>query len=92
MTFLRSIKSYKPQDSKQFYCQCQLKKIEGNYTRYQIAYIPKELAIKNNVIKIKVDGSWNDGWTVTDVWIEVNASFLGEMRNAIKHHADVSDI
>ena len=58
-----------------------------------VTFIPSHLAVKWDAVKIKTDkGLWDDGWVVVEVWQEVDEIFLDAMRNALKHHAEVSDI
>jgi hypothetical protein len=84
----RPIKAYKIKEKQELYCQCRIAK--GDI--YQIAYIPKKLAVLNEVLKIKENGKWDNGWVVQEVWHEVDESFIDGMRNALIHHAEVSDI
>ncbi len=34
----------------------------------QVAWIPAQFAIYRNVIQLKADGQWSDGWMVWEVW------------------------
>ena len=46
------------------YTQCKIVKDDA----FQVAWIPSEYAIVEKVIKIKVDGLWDDGWMVIDAF------------------------
>jgi hypothetical protein len=39
------------------------KKTERGYTEH-VAWIPEKFAVQNRMIKIKMDGEWDDGWQV----------------------------
>jgi hypothetical protein len=73
-----------------YYKQVELSKaIDGSLHRYTAA-IPLEFAKKGMVLKIKQDdGSWADGWEVTEVYCVVNTL---EVRHQLKHHRKNSDL
>jgi hypothetical protein len=85
---LRPITAHKTEVKGRSYTQCSLR----NGDRYHVAFIPTKFAILGQGLKIRHDGQWIDGWVVTGVGKEADESFLDGMRNALKHHKDVSDI
>ena len=58
----------------------------------QVSHIPKQFAVKGDVLKLRSGTEWEDGWFVESVGQEVDEAVLDGLRNALKHHADVSDI
>jgi hypothetical protein len=46
------------------YTQCQLTR-KG---KIQIAWIPEQFATAKNVIKLKINDKWQDGWVVSDIY------------------------
>lgn len=70
------------------YRQCRLRKGD----RIVVSYIPKKFAIQGQTVKLRRDQQCDDGWRVEETWGEVDESFLDGIRNALKHHAEVSDI
>ena len=86
---MRQIKAHTERPRGEAYKQCHL--VKGN--RHEIAYIPTEYAVVGQSVKIRRDGTWEDGWLVE--WAfekEVDVAFLDGMRNAWKHQREVSDI
>ena len=59
------------------------KAVEGGGHMEDVAYIPSRLAVDGQVIKIKKDGEWDDGWTVTNVSPE---KISEEKANALHTH------
>lgn len=58
-----------------FYCQCRLQKPLSQVTSSgwvphmeMTSWIPEKYAEDEKVLKIKVDGEWEDGWVVVDVY------------------------
>lgn len=86
------IKAYTEQETKRLYRQCQLKRVVNGVSQFQTTFIPSKFAIKGEVVKIKTQGEWVDGWIVDKVWREVDEAYLNGIRHAVKHHTDVSDI
>ena len=62
------------------YTQCLISK--GNKT--QVSWIPKKFALKNKVVKLKVDGKWDDGWLIKEVYTEGLITQTSEQ--AVKKH------
>jgi hypothetical protein len=70
------------------YNHCKL--VNGN--REEVSYIPKRLAVIGEILKVKQpDGSWEEGWVVKSVGIEVDESFIDVMRSCLMHQREVSD-
>jgi hypothetical protein len=84
----KPIKAYTVKNTGRMYKQCKLIK-DGVYEQ---VYIPSEFAIQGKSVKIKRNGTWDDGWLVEEVWQEVDEAFLDAMRNALKHQREVSDV
>lgn len=55
--------------SQEFYVQCRLQRhrVDG-FPAYKVSWIPEKFAETGRMLKIKVDGSWEKGWKVVDVW------------------------
>lgn len=70
------------------YTQCNL--VKGNLS--QVAWIPKPFAKLGKVLQLKVDGAWDQGWTVTDVYTTASEEFVDLVNFSLRHHKDVSDI
>ena len=50
------------------YSQCYLTRDDKGKTKIQVAWIPEKYATAKNVIQLKVNGKWQNGWVVTDVY------------------------
>ncbi len=50
--------------------QCRFQKLDRDKGTmiYQTRPLPKEHAIVGKKIKIKIDGEWDKGWEVVNVW------------------------
>jgi len=70
------------------YTQCKLCK--GN--AQEMVYIPKKFAKKDNVLKIKRNGVWDDHWVVTEVHGEVDETVLDGIRRLWKKHRQHTDV
>lgn len=88
MSLLRPIKPKKLVKKGIPYNHCTIRK--GNV--YEVSYIPKQFAKVGEVLKIKREGVWDDGWIVESVGNEVDESVIDALYEAWKHHAGVSDI
>lgn len=67
-----------------------------NGTPYAIVsttFIPSIFAHKDKTIKVKVDGKWDDGWKITDVYAaEFDEKYVNERSQDYKRTRKVSDI
>lgn len=51
--------------SEKYYVQCELHKmIDEDRCKTDVAWIPEKYAKIGKVIKLKIDGVWEDGWKV----------------------------
>ena len=74
---------------KELYTQCKMKKDNTWHT----AWIPKKMAVKNKIIKIKQnDGRWEDGWEIVEVFGEALYDDLNIQSQEHKTHREVTDI
>ncbi len=61
-----------------FYRQC---KLEKNKT-VQVAWVPEEFARIGQVLQIKENNQWENGWAVAEVWTRKSETFvLGHERD-----------
>lgn len=71
------------------YVQCKLSKAIGNMQRkFEISYIPSKYAIKGKILKIEIDGVWEDGWNVTEVYKNSETDEPPDWRKSIRSHRD----
>ena len=84
----RPITAAKTKNKGRLYCQCVLR----NGNRVQVSHIPKQFAVEGDILKLRSGSEWEDGWLVESVGQEVDEAVLDGLRNALKHHADVSDM
>jgi hypothetical protein len=52
----------------QVFRQCELKKKRGRGYSVIVRWIPEKYAQKDNTLDIKVDGKWQKGWKVTELY------------------------
>lgn len=68
----------------------------ANGTPYAIistTFIPSKFAQKGKTIKVKVDGTWDDGWIITDVYsAEFDEEYVNERSQDYKRTRKASDI
>ena len=68
---------------KTYYKQCKITK--GN--SHQMAWIPELYAIQNQIIKLKVNDEWVNGYTVSEVYSpRVEESNILDSHAGIKNH------
>jgi hypothetical protein len=72
----------------QYYRQCSLRK--GGAT--QVAHIPERFAIEGNVVKIKEQGIWDDGWLVESVGSRNDEMTIIALERLWKRTRKASDI
>ena len=87
-----SVKAQKQKETGVLYRQCRLEKKDGEGVKEQVAFIPAEFAFVGNIVGIKKDGLWEDGWTVMVAGPDTDESYVNGLRRAWKRHRDVSDI
>ena len=74
---------------KEWYAQCKMKKDNVWYT----AWIPKKMAVKNKIIKIRHDdGIWENGWKIMEVYGQETYEDLNSQSQEYKTHREVTDI
>jgi hypothetical protein len=54
------------------YTQCKLQK-DNTFTT---SYIPSEFAKKNNIIGIKKNGVWEEGWKIVSIGATLDAKYV----------------
>ena len=75
--------------TEQCYTQCTLKKGDTS----QVSWIPKEFAKVGNILELKEDNNWQNGWIVKSTGVTVVAKFLLEtLHIAHKKTRKASDI
>ena len=57
-----------------------------------VAWIPSEFAIEGNILKIKENGEWEEGWNVTGVGFTKDDTVLVEMHRVVRNHRRYSDL
>lgn len=62
------------------YTQCLLKK--NNTT--QVSWVPKKFALKNKIVKLKIEDRWDEGWQIIEVYTDANLTQTPE--HAFKKH------
>jgi len=70
------------------YTQCKIVKDK----KCQIAWIPSTYAVINKIIKIKVNGSWENGWKVIDVYGVANKEHVETHERDFTKQRKASDI
>ena len=70
------------------YTQC---KINKKY-KFDIAWIPSKFATIGKIIKIKIDGIWNNGWSVIDVYSSNSEDHILEHEMDYRKQRRASDI
>jgi hypothetical protein len=70
------------------YTQCYL--IKGE--RSQVAWIPSEFAIIEKIIKIKIDGEWDDGWKIIRTYNTRTSEHIKEHERDYLKQRSASDI
>ncbi len=68
--------------------QCRLQR--GN--EYQVAWIETKFARKGKPIKIKVDGEWDDGWTVARVGSTLDQKTVEARERDYRSHRRATDV
>jgi hypothetical protein len=72
---------------KKMYSQCRLQKhIDNKSYAEQVSYIPAEFATVGNVLKLKEDEVWEDGWKV--IHASEPTDYAPDYRKAIRNHRD----
>lgn len=79
--------------SKEFYCQCELRKRCDTGELIDIAWIPEKFAKVNKLVNIKLDDGKLDGpWKIIKVYSKVESEKIeGSERDYLKQR-EVSDI
>jgi hypothetical protein len=68
--------------------QCELRR--GNFT--QVAWIPSEYATVGKYLKLKYNGTWNDGWKVEQLGSFQDSDFTRERSQDYKNMRKMTDI
>jgi len=52
-----------------YYVQCRMRKLSlSKGVSYYIGWLPEKLAKKGRHVRLKIDGEWEGGWEIIDVW------------------------
>jgi hypothetical protein len=78
-----------PTMKKSTYKQCGLQHPDG---RMEVAWIPSKFCCVGEVVKIKRNGVWDDGWVVESVGFERPESDIISMHNWHKKHRPHTDV
>lgn len=70
------------------YKQCRLKRQNTIMT----SWIPAKFAKKGGYLKLKVDGVWQDGWQIIEVYGSIEEKVLRENEKDYLHQRKASDI
>ena len=82
----------------ELFTQCKLRKpVEKHYGHYysMTSWIPKVIAKKGNVVKLKErksDEKWSENWEVVEVGSTKPLSYLEEHERDYKHQREFSDV
>jgi hypothetical protein len=68
--------------------QCKLQKGSKIY----FTWIPQKYAVKGKNLRIKMNGEWETGWVVVDVWGSIKSLEIEKRQYEHKHHRDRTDI
>lgn len=72
---------------KTYFCQCRLSKKNGNAsTTSQVTWIPEKFAKIGDMLKLKNNDVWVDGWKVESVGGRLEEAMLPDPHNDIKAH------
>ena len=58
----------------------------------ETVWIPKKHAKLGNVLKIKRDGVWDDGWIVGKIYQETDEKMLNGIRRTVNKHRQHTDV
>jgi len=88
--------------SSKFFVQCRMRKFivrenvkdyESNKNfKYRVGWIPERFAQKGRVLKLKIDGKWDNGWKVIDTWQKRTKEEITERSQDYRHTRRFSDI
>ena len=85
MTLTKPVKAYKEELTGRLYTQCKLLR-DGCIEK--VGFIPSKFAVVGMTLKI----CGEDGWVVKETYQELDEALLWDLRNARKHHKEVSDV
>lgn len=72
-----------------YHIQCKLRR--GNVE--QVTWLPSKFAQKNKFLKLKnINGDWEDGWEVIEVWKKLPTQEVLERERDYLHQREASDI
>ena len=77
------------------YVQCKMTKHVKDRLKYlDTSWIPKKFAQKDRSLKLKIDGEWDDGWIVEEVYssTELTHDEVTAISNHHKKFREVTDI
>lgn len=68
------------------YKQCNLLKNFGATVIRTTTWLPEDYAIRGKVLKLKENGTWDNGWVVERVFGSVDEKLLPDSHSEIKGH------
>ena len=74
------------------YTQCLLRKPTSKGYTERVAFIPTTLAKIGKVVEVKVDDSWDNGWTVTKTYATVSWDYLQPRERDYLSQRSASDV
>jgi hypothetical protein len=75
------------------YRQCRLEKAEGGDRLERTLWLPVRYAVKGDVVKLRDNGVWSDGWRVTSAsGMEIDEKYAVHTSHAHTRQRRASDI
>lgn len=79
--------------NKETLTQCRLTKDRGNNTfSTDVRWIPTKYAVRGSYIKRQINGEWEDGWLVTEVFATFNSTNVLSRERDFMSQRKASDI
>lgn len=73
----------------EYYRQCDLRRVNGSR---EMAWIPEQFATRGAFLKIKRDGTWENGWEVLAVYARRAADQVIVEERDYLHQREASDV
>ncbi len=69
------------------FVQCALiGKTSDKNSIYTVSYIPKKFAVVGNILKLKFDSVWSNGWKVYEIYPNSETDVVPNVKKMIKEH------
>lgn len=75
-----------------FYTQCMLSKETSEGRIFQHSWIPKIFAKLNNIVRLKEENGWSDGWKVEKVYSTEESKVIVDIRDGYRNFRKITDI